>query len=137
MRKYLSRLSGPLMDRIDLHIEVGPPPPEALIEGFVEEGSPAVRGRVLAARERQSLRFGDPAMVNARLAGRQIQRLLRLPADARAFLRAAATKLDLTGRAVHRVIKVARTIADLAGDAEIRLPHLAEALQFRQRREEI
>lgn len=137
LRRYLARLSGPLMDRIDLHVEVGPPPPEALLEGFVEESSAAVRGRVLAARERQRSRFQDPAMTNARLTGRQIQRLVKLPTDARAFLRAAAAKLDLSGRALHRVIKVSRTIADLAGEEAIRVCHIAEALQFRQRREEL
>ena len=130
MRSYQARLSGPLLDRIDLHVEVGPPTPEALIEGPAEETSAVIRERVVAARERQAARLGA-GRCNAHLAGREAAQRIRLGREERLFLRRAAASAQLSARAIHRVLKVARTIADLAGSAEVATEHLAEALQFR------
>ena len=130
VRSYQARLSGPLLDRIDLHVEVGPPTPEALIEGPAEETSAVIRERVVAARERQAARLGA-GRCNAHLAGREAAQRIRLGREERLFLRRAAASAQLSARAIHRVLKVARTIADLAGSAEVATEHLAEALQFR------
>lgn len=131
MRRYQSKLSGPLLDRLDLHVEVGPPPHEALLESAHEEKSAAVRERVLLARHRQKIRYGNTARCNAELSGRAIARFCPLKPDARGFLKAAATKMGLSARAIHRVIKVSRTIADLSDSTDINNSHIAEALQFR------
>jgi magnesium chelatase family protein len=137
LRRYRGKLSGPLLDRIDLHVEVGPPPHAALIEASAEEPSSAILARVHAARARQAARYGLPGRTNAELAGRAISRHCALEKEARSFLALAAAKHDLTGRALHRVMKVARTIADLAGAEAIAIAHLAEALQFRPAMEEV
>ena len=136
VRRYRTKLSGPLLDRIDLHIEVGPPPHEALLEGSVEEPSEQVRRRVYAARERQRERNKKGAL-NAHLSARELSRACPLGREERMFLIQAAGHHQLSARAIHRVIKVARTIADLAGDAEISSAHIAEALQFRPQMDEI
>ncbi|MFA4875021.1 MAG: YifB family Mg chelatase-like AAA ATPase [bacterium] len=137
MRLYRSKLSGPLLDRLDLHVELGPPPHDALLDSMQEERSQAVRERVLAARDRQHARYKGTISCNAQLSGRAVSRLCALPSDARGFLKTAASKMSLSARAVHRVIKVARTIADLAGSGEIASSHIAEALQFRPGLEEL
>lgn len=131
VRRYRAKLSGPLLDRIDLHVEVSPPPHAALIDTSDEEPSEKVRERILGARERQRRRFGTAGMTNARLRGRLIPKHCALDAECRRFLREACASSHLTGRAVHRVLKVALTIADLEGASAIAIPHLAEALQFR------
>ena len=130
VRKYRAKLSGPLLDRIDLHIDVGPPPHDALLEEFVEESSEAVRERVLSARERQSARNAH-SRCNAHMPTRELGKRCRLTRDERMFLTQAAAHHHLSARAIHRVLKVSRTIADLAGSEEIRSEHIAEALQFR------
>jgi magnesium chelatase family protein len=131
VRRYRAKLSGPLLDRIDLHVEVSPPPHAALIDTSNEEPSSSVRERVLGARERQRRRYVDSCATNAQLKGRAIQRHCALDAECRSFLKDACASSHLTGRAVHRVLKVARTIADLEGSDAIAISHLAEALQFR------
>lgn len=131
IKRYRSKLSGPLMDRIDLHIEVGPPPHEALIENTVEESSAVVKQRILASRERQMARMGEERKCNSRITAKEISRLCPLMVEERKFLKAASAASQLSARSVHRVIKVARTIADLAGVENIKTEHVAEALQFR------
>ncbi len=137
IRRYRSKLSGPLLDRIDLHVEVSPPPHAALIDASNEEPSASVRERVLSARDRQRERYGKDGATNARLKGRLISRHCALDAECRRFLKDACTSSHLTGRAVHRVLKVALTIADLEGAGAIGIPHLAEALQFRPSLEDV
>ncbi|MFH0799612.1 MAG: YifB family Mg chelatase-like AAA ATPase [Pseudomonadota bacterium] len=136
IRHYRSKLSGPLLDRIDLHVEVGPPPHEALLESFMEEKSEAMRARVLAARDRQTARNAK-SVCNAILPTREIHRHCAMGRDERSFLAQASKHHQLSARAVHRVIKVARTIADLADSEKIQAEHIAEAMNFRPTLEDL
>jgi magnesium chelatase family protein len=129
--KYRGRLSGPLLDRIDLVVDVQPVAIADLTGEANGEPSAAVRARVLAARERQLSRPGRAARLNAMLHGRAFDRCCALDADGRRLLERSAARLHLTARGFHRVLKVARTIADLAGVASIASAHVAEALQYR------
>jgi magnesium chelatase family protein len=130
--RYLGRLSAPLLDRIDLHIDVGPVMPETSISGDGAPESAAVQQRVTCARERQRARLGrGPVRVNARLTPRQLLRHCPLSPAGRALLARAAARLGFSARAHDRVLKVARTIADLAGADAIAVEHLAEALAYR------
>ncbi|MBA3641348.1 MAG: YifB family Mg chelatase-like AAA ATPase [Acidobacteria bacterium] len=126
--RYASRLSGPLRDRIDLSVAVAAMPARELSEAAGGEASVAIRDRVIAARERQRERGGT---LNARLYGKRLRAATALDGDARRVLDTALTKLSLTARGHDRVLRVARTIADLDGGATIGGVHLAEALQFR------
>lgn len=130
IRRYRSKLSGPLLDRIDLHIEVGPPPHEAIVEETPGETSSLMRARVLEARSRQEHRMGCAALCNANLTAGEIIST-RLGAQEKLFLKSAARTAHLSARAVHRVLRVARTIADLAKSEKICADHIAEAMQFR------
>ncbi len=127
--RYRGRISGPLIDRIDLQVEVPAVPAEALQAAPDGEASAIVRARVVAARERQENRQGKP---NARLAGKEIDAFCAPDAAGAALLAQAFARLQLSARAYHRVLKVARSIADLAGSAAIAPPHLAEAVQYRR-----
>jgi magnesium chelatase family protein len=127
--RYRSRLSGPLLDRIDLHLTLAAVPLKEIGRSAPAECSAAVRARVEAARERQQKRGG--AGVNARVSGRSI--LAQLAPGARALLDSASESLALSARAYHRVARVARTIADLDEAHRIGEPHLAEALRYRPR----
>ncbi len=131
--RYLGRLSAPLLDRIDLHVDVGPVAPTAGPPGSgAPSESAAVRERVARARERQRARFErGPGRVNARLGPRQLVRHCPLSAAGQALLTRAAARLGFSARAHDRVLKVARTIADLAGAEAIAVEHLAEALAYR------
>jgi len=129
--RYRSRLSGPLVDRIDLHVTLSSVPLRALGGACTAEGSVRVRARVEAARTIQRARFvnADGIDCNARAPGRQF--VARLSTEARALLDAAADSLALSARGYHRVAKVARTIGDLAGQRDVETTHVAEALRYR------
>ena len=127
--RYQGRLSGPLLDRIDLHVEVGALPPDELLAAPAGEPSAAVRARCLAARERALARQGRP---NQALQGQAIDEHARLDDAARQFLHTAAARLGWSARATHRALKVARSIADLAGSAAVTTAHVAEAVQYRR-----
>lgn len=129
--KYRSRLSGPLLDRIDLVVEVQPVPVRDLTAAPQGEPSAAVRARVLQARARQLARPGRTARLNAHLHGRGFERLCALDDVGRRLLERSAERLHLTARGFHRVLKVARTIADLSDAPQIAPAHVAEALQYR------
>ena len=132
--RYLRRLSGPLIDRMDLHVEVPRVPGTDLTAAVSGEGSAAVRARVVRARAVQAARgagCGIPGPTNASIPLPQLHDRRWLAAEVRAFLRQAIDRLSLSPRAYERVIRVARTIADLEAAAEVSLPHVAEALQYR------
>ena len=128
--QYRARISGPLLDRIDMHIDVPAVPREVLLDqkARVGESSSEVRPRVECARERQRHRNGG---TNSALNNKQIEETCRLDEEGRRLLEQAIDRLGLSARAYHRVLKVARTIADLAGEENIRSSHLAEAVQYR------
>jgi magnesium chelatase family protein len=129
---YHARLSGPLRDRLDLIVDVPAVPVSAIADGAPGEPSATVRGRVLAARGRQQDRYGAAGpRTNAALRGDAVRRWCDPDAPGRALLRRAAEQFGLTARAYDRVLKVARTIADLAGDEGVATEHVAEALQYR------
>ena len=128
--RYHNRLSGPLRDRIDLVVEVEAVPITQLTEGPAGESSAAVRSRVLSARERQ-LGRRSRALVNANLTGTELKKIVPLDPACRRLLERSAERLHMSARAFHRVIRVSRTIADLAGVDAITLDHLGEALQYR------
>ena len=132
VRRYRARLSGPLFDRLDLVVAVSPVPAELLASGPAGEPSCAVRARVVAARALQRRRFGPlGATCNARMGPAEIEEHAALDRAERELLLAAARRLDLSARAVDRTRRVARTIADLAGEGRIAAEHVAEALQYR------
>lgn len=129
--RYRSRLSGPLLDRIDLIVDVQPVAIADLTSAPDGEASATVRARVLAARERQLSRPGRGGRLNATLHGRAFERVCAIDDIGRRLLERSAERLHLSARGFHRVLKVGRTIADLAGEAAIAPTHLAEALQYR------
>ncbi len=132
IRRYLGRISGPLLDRIDMHIEVESVPAERIAQSAPEEPSAAIRARVAEAREVQHERYkGRGIACNARLDARSIAEYCALSPEAQALLTRASQTMGLSNRAFTRVIKVARTIADLAHSAEIGVDHVAEAVQYR------
>lgn len=127
--RYQSKLSGPLLDRIDLQVEVPLVPAAEMMSLPEGEASAQVAARVAEAHQRQLTRQQQP---NAALAAARLDVVCRLDDAGARFLQQAAQRLGWSGRALHRVLKVARTIADLAGAQDIALPHLAEALQYRR-----
>jgi magnesium chelatase family protein len=137
--KYQNRISGPILDRIDIHLEVARVPIAKLAALDSGEPSHTIRARVEAARQMQQARFaklGKPnVLVNGDMGPDEVQRFCALDEAGRTLLRNAAAQLNLSVRAYHRVLKLARTIADLAGEACIRPLDLAEALQYRPRGE--
>jgi magnesium chelatase family protein len=129
--RYAARLSGPLRDRIDLTVSVPALPPSELTSDEVGEATTAIRSRVVRARSRQAEREETRGALNARLAPRALRRVCALDASGKRLLQHASERLALTARAFDRVLRVARTIADLEGSATVATEHVAEALQFR------
>jgi magnesium chelatase family protein len=146
IQRYVAKVSGPLLDRIDIHIEVPAVQYRELRGGAASEGSAAIRARVLQARQRQAARFGNTpgaqpvskaqkeksrTYSNAQMTTRQIRQYCELSPEAEKLLERAMQQQGLTARAHDRILKVARTIADLAGEESLALPHIAEAIQYR------
>src|SRR5258708_1922104 len=132
IQRYRARISGPLLDRIDLHIEAPALSIAELRHDRAGESSAVIRERVEAARQRQLLRFRDTAITaNARMPASQLKKICALDAKLGDLLQQAMEQLSLSARAYDRILKVARTIADLAGAERIESPHLLEAIQYR------
>lgn len=134
IQRYVSKVSGPLLDRIDIHIEVPAVQYKELRGGAAAEGSTQIRERVMAARQRQRDRFAkakEKIFANAQMSTRQIRAHCELGADAERLLERAMQQQGLSARAHDRILKVARTIADLEGAESLAVPHLAEAIQYR------
>ncbi len=129
MARYRSKISGPLLDRIDIHLEVPAVPQEDLLRQTEGEASGAVRARVGQAHRIQIERQGK---ANSSLSTREIDTRCRPDAAAEGLLRQAIARLNLSARAYHRVLKLARTIADLARSEAIAVTHVAEAIQYRK-----
>jgi magnesium chelatase family protein len=134
IQRYVGRISGPLLDRIDIHVDVpavrfrdltGDPPPDA-------EDSAAIRRRVINARERQGKRLGSDGMFsNAAMTPRLIRRYCRIDSESETMLERAMARLGLSARAYDRILKVSRTIADLENSDEIQSAHVSEAVHYR------
>jgi magnesium chelatase family protein len=142
--RYRKRISGPLLDRIDIHVEVPRVEYEKLTDDRLGEPSADVRSRVEKAREAQQQRFAGarggsmgntPLLCNADMGPAEVREFCRLDDAGKNLLRAAMSQLGMSARAFHRILKLARTIADLEGAAEIKTHHLAEAIQYRPRRQ--
>ncbi len=134
--RYRQRISGPLLDRIDIFVEVPRVDYEKLTDGDLAEGSSAVRARVQESRERQRMRFSESRLSsNAEMGPVEVREFCQgvLDEAANSLLRMAMKQLGLSARAFHRVLKVARTVADLSGSGVITAAQVAEALQYRQR----
>ncbi len=133
--KYQKCISGPLLDRIDIHIEVPRVDYEKLSGDRTGESSEVIRARVQAARDIQNERFSNRELKdivsNADMRVGEIRQFCKLDDQSQHLMRSAMTQLNLSARAYHRILKLARTIADLAGSEEIQSVHLAEALQYR------
>jgi magnesium chelatase family protein len=133
VQRYLNKISGPLLDRIDLHVEVTPVAIEELSAMKEEESSAPIRERVIRAREAQERRFqGKPEIIaNALMPSAVVREVCAIGAPGQLLLNKAMERLGLSARAYDRILKVARTIADLAGSEDIKVEHLAEAIQYR------
>ena len=132
VHSYLRRISRPLLDRMDISVEAPPVGYEEIGGSWKNESSAQIRARVCAAWDRQQLRFaGSGVLFNAQMKGREIKKWCRLGRREEQLMREVFTKTDMSARGYHKVLKVARTIADLAGDEEIREEHLTEALGYR------
>jgi magnesium chelatase family protein len=130
--KYLGKISGPLLNRIDIEIEVSPVRYEDLKDTGREETSEAIRNRIIEAREVQKKRYeGLNIMTNSELAGKNISRYCSVESESEKLLKDAFEKLGLSARAYNKILKVARTIADLDGYENIGMKHVAEAIQYR------
>lgn len=133
VQRYLNKISGPLLDRIDLHVEVTPVAFDELSQTRVSESSEIIRKRVVAAREIQKQRFAEYQGIyaNAQMSTRMLREVCVIGAASQKLLKTAMERLKLSARAYDRILKVSRTIADLADSSEIKPEHLAEAIQYR------
>jgi magnesium chelatase family protein len=133
VQKYLNKVSGPLLDRIDLHVEVTPVAFNELSSVKIQEASSAIRERVIKAREIQAERFKDKEGIycNAQINSKLLKQYCVISSAGQSLLKTAMEKLNLSARAYDRILKVARTIADLSNEEEIKTEHLAEAIQYR------
>ncbi len=133
MQRYRQRVSGPLLDRIDIHVEVPAVPFKELIGNHSSEPSSAIRERVLAARAIQQKRFADSPQTrcNARMTSKALKAHCTIDEESRELLRMAMHELNLSARAHDRILKVARTISDLEAAPDITATHLSEAIQYR------
>ncbi|MBA7518986.1 Competence protein ComM [subsurface metagenome] len=133
VQKYLNKVSGPLLDRIDIQIEVVPVPFNKLSESRTSEQSSDVRGRVARARKKQEERYKDFTDIhcNAQMSSLTLQKICQIDKEGTTLLKNAMEKLGLSARAYDRILKVSRTIADMENSDDIKPPHLAEAIQYR------
>ncbi len=133
IQNYLGRISGPLLDRIDLHIEVPQVKFREITSERNGESSTQIRERVIAARKRQQERFKERPKItcNARMGTRELKQYCKPDDSTLEMLKFAMTDLNLSARAYDRILKVARTIADLAGSEEVKGEHVSEAIQYR------
>lgn len=132
VQKYLNKISGPLLDRIDIHVEVVPVAYGELSSERVNEKSEKVRERVVAARQIQAKRYaGTTIYCNAQMSSKQLKVFCKIDDAGNQLLKTAMEKLNLSARAYDRILKVARTIADLDNSENIETPHLAEAINYR------
>ncbi|HEY0355887.1 MAG TPA: YifB family Mg chelatase-like AAA ATPase [Flavisolibacter sp.] len=133
VQKYLNKVSGPLLDRIDLHVEVTPVAFNELSTTRSQENSCAIRERVIRARDVQAERYKDSEGVycNAQMSSKMLKEICVLPQAGQSLLKVSMERLNLSARAYDRILKVSKTIADLAGSEDIKIEHLAEAIQYR------
>lgn len=132
VQRYLQRVSGPLLDRIDMHIEVSPVKYTELNQSAAAESSQEIRLRILAARKIQQQRYRDTVThANAHMSRKQVEAFCQLSPESQNMLQSAMKKLGLSARAYERILKVARTIADLEASLMISSAHLSEAIQYR------
>jgi magnesium chelatase family protein len=133
VQRYLNKVSGPLLDRIDLHVEVTPVKFDELTSTRKTESSKSIRERVIQGRERQKERFKDNPEVfcNAMMPSHQVKEVCQISEAGKMLLKTAMERLGLSARAYDRILKVARTIADISGSENIKVEHLAEAIQYR------
>lgn len=137
INKYHRKLSGPIIDRIDLYVDVNEVKHDSLLHGSQEEPSETIQARVQKARARQQERYNEPLKHNASLSNRDIKRHAPLSPEAEQLLNQAAERLNLSARSYMRMIKVGRTIADLDDSERIELQHISEALQYRRPEKEL
>ncbi len=132
-KKYLNRISGPLLDRIDIHVEVVPVPFSELTSKRVGEQSESIRERVVRARQVQETRYKENQQIhaNAQMTSKMLREICEIDQAGQNLLKKAMEKLSLSARAYDRIIKVSRTIADLESSTEIKTEHLAEAIHYR------
>ena len=133
VQKYLNKISGPLLDRIDLHVEVTPVAFHELSSSKSQEHSKTIRERVIKAREIQSIRYKDYDGIynNAQMTSKMLKQICLINTAGQNLLKTAMERLNLSARAYDRILKVSRTVADLSGSEDIKIEHLAEAIQYR------
>ena len=132
IRRYRSKISGPLLDRIDIHVEVPAVPYKDLIGESLAESSEQIGKRIEVARKIQSNRFARTKIYcNAQMSSRHIKKHCQIDEASSSLLEAAIDKLGLSARAYNRILKIARTIADLNGERNIQVDHISEAVQYR------